>query len=585
MFAFPDPKSFARALIVLGAATLSCACVRDPAPTPDQVLQAGPGRHWYRGNLHAHTLWSDGDAFPEQVVGRYRDAGYDFLALTDHNETGSDERWLDVARVPEGAALPPDARRRRRADGEEIRLSGQSELIDRLSVPGRFLLLPGEEISDAVGPVSVHVNAFGMGAMVPPARKSDVGSSIEADFAAAAEHGAGLAQLNHPNFLDAIPAEVLMRMRGGNLFEAFNAHPLSNNAGDALHPSVERLWDIALAWRLDVLGLPPLYGTATDDSHNYRAAGDARPGRAWVEVMADRLDPPSLFDALRRGRFYASSGVRLKKIVATPDRLEVEVDAQPGVDYEIEFVGTRAGFDTRSEAPVSATGRPVYASHRYSDDIGRVFLRVKGDKGVYRFRKDDLYVRARVVSSRRHPDPSQSLQYETAWVQPNVGPAGAAPSRKGVIAPPPPDPGLRLGVTHRFQPSTAAEVGPLVAAAAIDCSLDMVADGRGRPAQAVARAGGVTFGGWLADTKAGIAPDWLAVLLDGDADYVAEGGSGRMRPDVAKAFGKEALEAAGFHHAFELGGVAEGEYRIRLIGFVDGRARGCDTGRTLRVSP
>ena len=40
---------------------------------------------WRRGNIHTHTTESDGDAEPEKVVEWYKNHGYDFLALTDHN--------------------------------------------------------------------------------------------------------------------------------------------------------------------------------------------------------------------------------------------------------------------------------------------------------------------------------------------------------------------------------------------------------------------------------------------------------------------------------------------------------------------
>ena len=42
-----------------------------------------PGR-FYRGNLHTHSTRSDGRLEPEEVIGRYKEQGYDFLALTDH---------------------------------------------------------------------------------------------------------------------------------------------------------------------------------------------------------------------------------------------------------------------------------------------------------------------------------------------------------------------------------------------------------------------------------------------------------------------------------------------------------------------
>jgi len=43
---------------------------------------------WYKGNTHLHTTVSDGLMIPEQAVDRYRDAGYSFLAVTDHWKYG-----------------------------------------------------------------------------------------------------------------------------------------------------------------------------------------------------------------------------------------------------------------------------------------------------------------------------------------------------------------------------------------------------------------------------------------------------------------------------------------------------------------
>ena len=41
--------------------------------------------NWYKGNIHTHTTESDGDADPDFVTRWYRDHGYDFLVLSDHN--------------------------------------------------------------------------------------------------------------------------------------------------------------------------------------------------------------------------------------------------------------------------------------------------------------------------------------------------------------------------------------------------------------------------------------------------------------------------------------------------------------------
>ena len=43
------------------------------------------GLRWFKGNTHTHTLNSDGDSTPDEVVRWYRDNRYQFLVLTDHN--------------------------------------------------------------------------------------------------------------------------------------------------------------------------------------------------------------------------------------------------------------------------------------------------------------------------------------------------------------------------------------------------------------------------------------------------------------------------------------------------------------------
>ncbi|MCM8760268.1 MAG: CehA/McbA family metallohydrolase [Candidatus Omnitrophica bacterium] len=42
--------------------------------------------NWYKGNLHTHTKNSDGEFTPEQTCEIYSKAGYNFLAITDHNK-------------------------------------------------------------------------------------------------------------------------------------------------------------------------------------------------------------------------------------------------------------------------------------------------------------------------------------------------------------------------------------------------------------------------------------------------------------------------------------------------------------------
>ena len=51
---------------------------------------------WYKGNLHTHSYWSDGDEFPEPILDWYKSQGYHFLSLTDHNTLAEGDKWIEI---------------------------------------------------------------------------------------------------------------------------------------------------------------------------------------------------------------------------------------------------------------------------------------------------------------------------------------------------------------------------------------------------------------------------------------------------------------------------------------------------------
>ncbi len=92
-----------------------------PARRPRRVLPSVDGLTWLAGDLHAHTLHSDGVLSIEELAALAVGNGLDFLAVTDHN-TVSHHEFLPAATARYG--------------------------ID---------LLPGQEVTTADG----HANAFG----------------------------------------------------------------------------------------------------------------------------------------------------------------------------------------------------------------------------------------------------------------------------------------------------------------------------------------------------------------------------------------------------------------------------------------
>jgi len=170
------------------------------------------------------------------------------------------------------------------------------------------------------------------------------------------------------------------------------------------------------------LNMETLYGLAVDDSHNYhtRASTNSNPGRGWVVVRAPALTATNIVAAMEAGEFYASSGVRLKEVRRTRDRYEIEIEPEEGVTYTTQFIGTRKGFDQTSEPVLDAKGQPLPVTRRYSQNIGAVLAQVQGEKPDYTLKGDEIYVRARIVSSKLKANPYARGEFERAWTQPLV---------------------------------------------------------------------------------------------------------------------------------------------------------------------
>lgn len=394
---------------------------------------------WYKGNLHTHTFWSDGDDFPEMVAGWYKDNGYHFLALSDHNILSDHEKWLKVHKAKTGAvALDKYLKRfgqdwvvaRGEGANKEIRLRTLAEIKPKLEEAGRFLMIPSEEITDK----NVHVNATNIRELILPDKTLETTTSpqiikalqhaFDAVRAQRVRTGVPMfAHLNHPNFKWAITAEELMGIDHEQFFEVYNGHPTVNNAGDELHAGTERVWDIVLAERLGHLGKPVMYGLATDDSHNYHSTSPkaSLSGRGWVMVRAAALSADAIVAAMEKGDFYASSGVTLRELQVGRGRLALEVKPEAGVEYLVEFIGTRKGYDRTSVAVKGSDGGEPRVTRKYGADVGAVLATVKGPKAEYVLKGDELYVRARITSTKPMKSSPVGGELEMAWTQPLVG--------------------------------------------------------------------------------------------------------------------------------------------------------------------
>jgi hypothetical protein len=328
-----NPAAYCRCFLVVTLVASAVAAPRGQTPT------AKP--RWYKGNTHTHTVNSDGDSTPDEVVRWYREHGYQFLVLTDHNFLTS----IDGLNALHGA-------------------------------DDRFLVVKGEEVTSPFGEKALHVNGLDVSRKVDQATGQSVVEILQKNVDAIRAAN-GVPHINHPNFRWSITGDELRQIRNNKLFEVYNGHPQVNNLGGGGVPGVEEVWDAILSSGI------LLYGVAVDDAHTFKQPGNpnvAGPGRGWVSVRAARLEARALVEAIERGDFYASNGVELDDLQATPERIFVAVKPVAWSKYRVQFLGKGGRLLAESIEP-SATYVP------------------KGDEG---------YVRARVLESNGR----------MAWIQP-----------------------------------------------------------------------------------------------------------------------------------------------------------------------
>ena len=381
---------------------------------------------WWKGNLHTHSFWSDGNDFPEMIVDWYVQHDYNFLALSDHNTLNAGIKWMPVNKLIERATDQVVEKYKARfgehwvesrseENAEQIRLKPLNEYAPLFQQAGKFLVLAGEEISDRAEGKPVHINASNIGRVIEPQRGQTVKETIRNNLRAIIEQEKELGRpifphVNHPNFGYAITAQDMAEIVQEQFFEIYNGHPGVNQLGDDEHISIEKMWDVANYMRLDKLQSPPLYGIATDDCHEYHGRPGSRPGRGWVMVKSRFLTPEYLIRSLREGEFYASSGVSLAEMKFSAEegehgmgRLSLMVEPESEQEFTVQFIGS-----LRSEPDGEEEDKA----------IGVVLRETKGNSASYDLTGDELYVRAVVTSTADHPDPSLAGQKLQAWTQP-----------------------------------------------------------------------------------------------------------------------------------------------------------------------
>ena len=267
---------------------------------PEARTQSEPQLRWWKGNLHTHTVNSDGDSTPDEVARWYKEHRYDFLALTDHNYL-TDPQGLNTV----------------------------------FAAKDRFLLIHGEEVTSGYDRKAVHVNALGVRQTLKAAQGSSVRDTTQKNIDLILKAGA-LPSLNHPNFVWSFTTEDMKALNNLPLFEVYNGHPGTNDLGGGGVPSLESMWDAVLGTGKQ------LYGIAVDDAHVFKRMRpeDSNPGRGWVVVRSEELTEPAILEALKAGEFYSSTGVELDALSRTGGTLSLTVKENSFAKYDIRFVGS-----------------------------------------------------------------------------------------------------------------------------------------------------------------------------------------------------------------------------------------------------
>ncbi|MGF1582179.1 MAG: PHP domain-containing protein [Gemmataceae bacterium] len=424
-------RSLAIALVVLGILSTAIA-FQSPSQRavqkPDGVIEPlrGSTVTYWKGNLHTHSFWSDGNDFPEMIADWYKRRGYNFLTMSDHNILSEGQRWINVS--GNEVAMKKYLTRfgttwveqRTFGRNKQVRLKPLREFRHVLESPGKFLMIQGEEITHRFARSPVHLNGINLRDVVIPINGNSVAETIKVNQRAVEKQQKKtgrdmLVFLNHPNFGWGIQARDLVLAEDLKFFEVYNGHPGVRNDGDTDHPSTERMWDIALALRLGQYDLPILFGMATDDAHRYHkyGIGKVNPGRGWIMVKAPFLTAETIVRAIHRGDYFMSTGVTLKSVSRKGERLSIVIEEKPGVKYTTEFIATLRGTKLKPKPPKGKSLPPIY-----SKEIGKVVATVKGLTPAYEMTGKELYVRAKVVSSKPHPNPYKKGDMEVAWTQP-----------------------------------------------------------------------------------------------------------------------------------------------------------------------
>jgi hypothetical protein len=291
-------------------------------------LYLDPNRPYYRGNLHSHSTLSDGRIEPAEVFRIFREAGYHFVALTDH------DRYIRI---------------------EEYNTDA-------------FLVLPGSERGgmqpDVQKNLGVHLGAIEDPSVDVPRRFAHLEQyahpliwegweTVQWAIDDLKQHG-NMVIFNHPEWSMNTFAH-LEAVEGYFAVEIYNqdcAYKVHNSYGTAY-------WDDLLRKGRKV------FGVATDDSHTYdEDAAIQDYGGGWVMVQAEKLSHTALATALKNGHFYSSTGPQIHGLWVEANVVHVTCSPCKFIEFKAFEERGQVIFD-KNALPLTAAAMPIRPGMNY----------------------------------------------------------------------------------------------------------------------------------------------------------------------------------------------------------------------------
>lgn len=306
---------------------------------------------WYKGNLHCHTTDSDGHLNESEVVQLYRENGYHFLAISDHDvfsdyrQEFNCEDFIILPAIEATAVLFKDEKRDR---------------AERLSIHHIHGILGNKEMQkNAKKGLFSHHQKYPAREFYGAWNGAKAAQELQDDLKA---HGC-ITIYNHPVW-SRVREEDFIYTEGLTALEIYNYGTVNESATgfDSLR------WDVMLRNGTHI------FATASDDNHNDGLLHDTFGG--YIMVKADKLSHESIINSIISGNYYSSTGPQIYDWGIKNNTVYVECSLVNRVNF------MAGNYINAGGSVISKSGK---------DNITQAEFKLRGDEEYIRIECVDVY--------------------------------------------------------------------------------------------------------------------------------------------------------------------------------------------------